>query len=288
MVIRPGYLGGCPACGSSCARTRSVRWARSRPPRRWRPAGPVTRSSGGRRVRRAAGSSRRSPPGGVSRSRTRSWMGAWLRWRPQRTGWRSRYRGSRAGGPIPSEATSAAWAWRYRPCSRSTGRGRCGSTWSATTCTTAGPGSVRRSVRSPDGIDLVGVVPAAERDRPLLGLRGITSLRGREFGEDPARLLAIDAGLAELAASWGVAGSAGRRSLRWGRAGGPRAGWAAGHRAGRHAGGRGGSGRLVVTGCTSYDFASRGGGVVASAAQLAERLLCPCVVLAGRGADRRA
>ena len=38
---------------------------------------------------------------------------------------------------------------------------------------------------------------------------------------------------------------------------------------------------LVVTGCTVFDFASRGGGVVAAAAAKAVELLSPCVVIAG-------
>ena len=91
----------------------------------------------------------------------------------------------------------------------------------------------------------------------------------------------IDAGLAELAASWGVPDQPGA-----GACGGVGLAVLA-------LGGRLTTGPdvtladvvapvdVVVTGCTSYDFASRGGGVVASAAQLAERLLCPCVVLAG-------
>jgi glycerate kinase len=38
---------------------------------------------------------------------------------------------------------------------------------------------------------------------------------------------------------------------------------------------------LVVTGCTVFDFATRGGGVVAAAAKLAADLLAPCIVIAG-------
>lgn len=132
-----------------------------------------------------------------------------------------------------------------------------------------------------DGVDLVGVVPESERSRLLLGLRGITSLRGRAAGEDPARLLAVDAGLAALASSLGVpdqpgAGACGGLGLAvlslGGRlATGPELTLA----------GLAGPVDLVVTGCSSYDFASRGGGVVAAAARLAADLLCPCVVLAG-------
>lgn len=38
---------------------------------------------------------------------------------------------------------------------------------------------------------------------------------------------------------------------------------------------------LVVTGCTVFDFATRGGGVVAAAAKLGASLLAPCIVIAG-------
>ena len=38
---------------------------------------------------------------------------------------------------------------------------------------------------------------------------------------------------------------------------------------------------LVVTGCEVFDFASRGGGVLAESARVAEEALCPCVALAG-------
>jgi glycerate kinase len=37
----------------------------------------------------------------------------------------------------------------------------------------------------------------------------------------------------------------------------------------------------VVTGCSLFDFATRGGGVVAAAAAAAEAALAPCVVVAG-------
>ena len=37
----------------------------------------------------------------------------------------------------------------------------------------------------------------------------------------------------------------------------------------------------MVTGCTVFDFANRGGGVVAAAAARAVELLSPCVVVAG-------
>ena len=55
---------------------------------------------------------------------------------------------------------------------------------------------------------------------PLLGLRGITSVRGRAAGEDAEPLLAADAGLQRLAdlAGPGLGATAGRRGLRRDRA----------------------------------------------------------------------
>lgn len=133
------------------------------------------------------------------------------------------------------------------------------------------------------GIELVGVVPSAERDDQLLGLRGITSRRGRAAGEDAAILLATDAGLQQLtdliapdAATMPGSGACG--GLGWavlalgGRlATGPQLGLADAR----------GTYDLVVTGCAVFDFASRGGGVVAAAAELAAEALAPCIVIAG-------
>ena len=134
------------------------------------------------------------------------------------------------------------------------------------------------------GVDLVGVVPPQERERPLLGLRGITSLRGREAGLDPAVLLRVDADLTTLAAQ-----------VAPGHAGTPGAGACGGLGLAVLAlGGRLSTGAaltlgaapvaavdLVVTGCSVFDFGSRGGGVVAEAARRAAEVLAPCVVVAG-------
>ena len=38
---------------------------------------------------------------------------------------------------------------------------------------------------------------------------------------------------------------------------------------------------LMVTGCSVFDFASRGGGVVAAMAEAASHSLSPCIVIAG-------
>ena len=133
------------------------------------------------------------------------------------------------------------------------------------------------------GVELVGVVPTPERDALLLGLRGITSRRGRAAGEDPAPLLAADSALQRLTEL--VAPEHG---------GGPGAGacgglgWVV-----LALGGRLVTGPelgladvatevdLLVSGCGVFDFATRGGGVVAAAAEVAAGHLAPCVIIAG-------
>ncbi|MGI3782644.1 MAG: glycerate kinase [Janthinobacterium lividum] len=133
------------------------------------------------------------------------------------------------------------------------------------------------------GIDLVGVVPGTRSSTPLLGLRGITSVRGRAAGEDAEPLLAADAHLQRLAELAGPglgaapgAGACGGTALAVLALGGrlttgPELAL----------GGIAGPVDLVVTGCSVFDFAHRGGGVVAAAAALAGRLLAPCLVVAG-------
>lgn len=141
-------------------------------------------------------------------------------------------------------------------------------------------GGPRRRVA---GLELVGVVPGPQLTTPLLGLRGITSVRGRAAGEDAEPLLAADASLQQLADLAGPglgatpgAGACGGTALAVLALGG------------RLASGPelvldavAGQVDLVVTGCSVFDFAHRGGGVVAAAAALAGRLLAPCVVVAG-------
>jgi glycerate kinase len=134
-----------------------------------------------------------------------------------------------------------------------------------------------------DRVDLVGVVPTGQRADLLLGLRGITSRRGRSLGQDPAVLLATDAALQqltdlvapELAATEGAGACGGL-------------GWAVLALGGRLATGPelslariAATYDLVVTGCSVFDFASRGGGVVAASAEAAARRLAPCIVIAG-------
>jgi glycerate kinase len=137
-------------------------------------------------------------------------------------------------------------------------------------------------------IELIGVVPADQLSQPLLGLRGITSLAGRAAGLDPADLLATDAALerfTKLAApeqaaapGAGACGGLGFAVLALGGRliTGPALAFTS------PAGLRARSGvELVVTGCSVFDFARRGGGVVAAAAELAAGSLSPCVLIAG-------
>lgn len=134
-----------------------------------------------------------------------------------------------------------------------------------------------------EGVELIGVLPTAEQDRILLGLRGITSLRGRATGATPELLLATDAALEnfarlaapERAAEPGAGGCGGLGLSILALGGrlttGPRAALSQ----------IGTRPDLVVTGCGTFDFATRGGGVVAEAARVAATALCPCIVVAG-------
>jgi glycerate kinase len=135
---------------------------------------------------------------------------------------------------------------------------------------------------------LIGVVPATQLSQPLLGLRGITSLAGREANMEPERMLRIDAALeafAQLASPThtatpgaGACGGLGFAMLALGGqlSTGPALTLAS------PTGQDGLRGvDLVVTGCSVFDFASRGGGVVAAMADAAAAALIPCIVIAG-------
>lgn len=138
------------------------------------------------------------------------------------------------------------------------------------------------------GRKLVGVVERDQQDWPLLGLRGVTSRLGRESNMDPEVMLQTDSALerfAELAdpesarrAGAGAGGGLGFAVLALGGqlVTGPslcaRLGRLDEHLRGAD---------LAITGCTSYDFAHRGGGVLAEGAARAGAALVPCVVLAG-------
>ncbi|WP_281351017.1 glycerate kinase [Microlunatus speluncae] len=129
--------------------------------------------------------------------------------------------------------------------------------------------------------ELIGVVPAGQAERPLLGLRGLTSLR-RGSTVDPERLLRTDATLERLARLLGVedrpgAGACGGAALAILALGGRLT-------TGPELALEGGAHdrlELVVSGCDVFDFHDRGGEVVAAAARLAERSLCPAIVVGG-------
>jgi glycerate kinase len=136
--------------------------------------------------------------------------------------------------------------------------------------------------------ELIGVVPASQHSQQLLGLRGITSLLGREANAEPEWMLRTDAALeafARLASPThsaspgaGACGGLGFAVLALGGqlSTGPDLTLAspAGQHALRDV-------DLVVTGCSVFDFASRGGGVVAAMAEAAAAALIPCIVIAG-------
>lgn len=138
-----------------------------------------------------------------------------------------------------------------------------------------------------DGGRLVGVVPAAESNDLLLGLRGVTARRGHPAGADPALMLATDAALADFAAACapeaaaapgaGAAGGAGFAVLALG--GTLTTGTALGAeavdlpRTMRQA-------DVVVATCDALDVGNRGGEVIGELARRAEDAERPLVVLA--------
>jgi len=138
------------------------------------------------------------------------------------------------------------------------------------------------------GTQLLGVVPTAERDQLLLGLRGITARAGRESGVQPELMLRTDAALeafARLAAGSqatvrgaGACGGLGFGVLALGGRLSTGPALALSSPSGRAAL-RGLN--LMVTGCSAFDFASRGGGVVSAMAEAASHSLSPCIVIAG-------
>jgi len=137
------------------------------------------------------------------------------------------------------------------------------------------------------GVELTGVVGSDQISLPLLGLRGITSRRAQAVGADPALLLETDARLAHWAAvaapgqtdvpGAGACGGVGFAVLALGGrlVTGPQLAFTS------EAAQRAVQGTdLVVTGCSVFDFARRGGGVVAHAAQIATMRLAPCIAVA--------
>ena len=136
--------------------------------------------------------------------------------------------------------------------------------------------------------ELVGVAPTSQLSQPLLGLRGITSRAGREAEVIPELMLRTDANLGTFAGlaspahaeapGAGACGGLGFAVLALGGhlSTGPALTLASapGQQALRDV-------DLVVTGCSVFDFASRGGGVVAAMAEAAAAALSPCIVIAG-------
>ena len=137
-----------------------------------------------------------------------------------------------------------------------------------------------------DGCDLVGLVPPGGLDEQLLGLRGITSRRGRDLGTPPERMLALDAALEGFTR---LAGADLARAPGAGAAGG--LGFAILALGGRLSTGAAfcaervrldqslAAADLVVTACDSFDFGSRGGGVVAELARLCAAAETPLLVV---------
>lgn len=133
--------------------------------------------------------------------------------------------------------------------------------------------------------ELVAVIDPGELGDMLLGLRGLTSRRGRAAGTDPAVMLATDAALGRLASALGVPdapglGAAGGAVLTltaldaWTTGGPALCAQIAGlDRTASVA-------DVVITGADRVDFATRGGHVVPEMAAIAERSMRPAVVVA--------
>jgi glycerate 2-kinase len=136
--------------------------------------------------------------------------------------------------------------------------------------------------------ELIGVVPAAQLDQQLLGLRGITARIGRDASAEPELMLQTDATLEAFARLASVTNAAAP-----GAGAGGGLGFAVLALGGRLATGpalalTSPKGQvalrqvdLVATGCSVFDFATRGGGVVAAMAEAASAALSPCIVIAG-------
>lgn len=157
-----------------------------------------------------------------------------------------------------------------------------------TDCHDAGQGllaelrGVREQLR---GCDLIGVVPGGQLMDVLLGLRGVTSRKGRTLGVPAERMLAVDAALEDFALAEapdqaraegaGAAGGLGFAILALGgRLTTGAALCAESARLDRALV----SADLVVTGCDSFDFGTRGGDVVTELALRCESFEVPLVV----------
>lgn len=136
------------------------------------------------------------------------------------------------------------------------------------------------------GCELTGLVPAGQEADLLLGLRGITSRRGRGLGTSAERMLALDAALERFATvaagsvaktpGAGASGGLGFAVLALGgRLATPAAFCAEASGLDRPLA----AADLVVTACDSFDFGSRGGGVVTDLARRCEAAETPLVVV---------
>lgn len=132
------------------------------------------------------------------------------------------------------------------------------------------------------------VVPAEEHTRHLVGLRGLTSVRGHAIGLDPTTLLATDQALVDLAAALGkvtesktpgagAAGGLGFAVLALGGTVNTGAGY------GRDLANLAttiAQADLVVTGAAQLDFGTMGGDVLFTVLAVAGEALRPVVVVA--------
>ena len=140
-----------------------------------------------------------------------------------------------------------------------------------------------------DGAALDLVVPAGEESRHLVGLRGLTSVRGHAIGIDPATLLATDQALVDLAAAFdrkkvsttAGAGAAGGLGFAVLALGGKVTTGAAYGRDLADLVETVGRADLVVTGGSQLDFGTMGGDVVSTVLALATEALRPVVVVTG-------
>ncbi|MFT3877227.1 MAG: glycerate kinase [Propioniciclava sp.] len=133
--------------------------------------------------------------------------------------------------------------------------------------------------------ELVAVIDPGELGDLLLGLRGLTSRRGRAAGTDPAVMLAADAALGSLASALGIPdapglGAAGGAVLALTALGAWTTGGPALCAQIAHLERTAALADVVITGADQVDFATRGGHVVPEMAAIAQRSMRPAVVVA--------
>lgn len=158
-----------------------------------------------------------------------------------------------------------------------------------TDCHDAGQGLLAELPDARDRLgncELIGVVPDGQQKDLLLGLRGVTSRRGRALGIPAERMLAVDAAIERFALDLAPQHA---RANGAGAAGG--LGFAVLALGGRLATGATltaehtqldralDAADLVITACDSFDFGSRGGGVVAELTKRCEAFEVPLVVV---------